>query len=225
MDQLEQNQAAIREDMTTVKDQISQLVEALQALARGQNEMRQTTLRVATANPAIVTTPKKSLGGAGTPVIAQPPPERGPMYQNVAQTFNIPVNGRAQPEIDDHQDAFFTMKADLVYDAFGPSAADLERRFCMMEERFKEMEGPDTFGLDNADMCLVPGVKIPSKFKVTNFEKYQGITCPKTHIRAFCRKMAAHSDDEKLLMHLFQDNLSGASLKWYMQLERAHTQT
>ncbi|KAI5434907.1 hypothetical protein KIW84_021652 [Lathyrus oleraceus] len=153
MDQLEQNQAAIREDMTTVKDQISQLVEALQALARGQNEMRQTTLRVATANPAIVTTPKKSLGGAGTPVIAQPPPERGPMYQNVAQTFNIPVNGRAQPEIDDHQDAFFTMKADLVYDAFGPSAADLERRFCMMEERFKEMEGPDTFGLDNADIC------------------------------------------------------------------------
>ena len=86
-------------------------------------------------------------------------------------------------------------------------------------------ESPDTFGLDAADMCLVPGVKIPPKFKVPNFEKYQGITYLKTHIRAFYRKMAAYSDDEKLLMHFFQDNLSGASLEWYMQLERTHIWT
>lgn len=31
--------------------------------------------------------------------------------------------------------------------------------------------------------------------------------------------MAAYSNDEKLLMHLFKENLSGASLEWYMQLE------
>ncbi|XP_050877577.1 uncharacterized protein LOC127081357 [Lathyrus oleraceus] len=69
------------------------------------------------------------------------------------------------------------------------------------------------------------GVKIPPKFKVSSFEKYQGVTCPKIHIRAFCRKMIAHSDDEKLLMHFFQDSLSGTSLEWYMQLERTHIRT
>lgn len=37
--------------------------------------------------------------------------------------------------------------------------------------------------------------------------------------------MAAYSDDEKILMHFFQDSLSGASLEWYMQLERMHTRT
>ncbi|MCI55494.1 gag-protease polyprotein, partial [Trifolium medium] len=41
----------------------------------------------------------------------------------------------------------------------------------------------------------------------------------------FCRKMAAHATDEKLMIHVFQDNLSGASLDWYMQLERTHIQT
>ncbi|XP_050902843.1 uncharacterized protein LOC127115307 [Lathyrus oleraceus] len=169
---------------------MGQLVEALQALARGQEEMRQANLRASNANPAVVTIPVNPPGGAGTPV-----------------------------------DAFFTTKADSVHEAFGPAPADIERRFQMMEERFKAMQGPDTFGLDPADMCLVPDVKIPPKFKVPSFEKYQGITCPKTHIRAFCRKMAAHSSDEKLLMHFFQDSLSGASLEWYMQLERTHIKT
>ncbi|XP_050918550.1 uncharacterized protein LOC127135978 [Lathyrus oleraceus] len=209
MDQLEQNQVVMREDMTTVKSQMGQLVEALQALARGQEKMRQANLRVTASNPAIVTILVNPLGGAGTRVVAQPPPERGLVYQNVAQAFNIHVNGRVQPEIDDHQDAFFTTRANSVYDAFGPSLADLERRFCMVEERFKAMEGPDTFGLDAADMCLVSGVKIPPKFKVPSFEK----------------KMVAHSDDEKLLIHFFQDILSGGSLEWYIQLKRTHIRT
>lgn len=101
MDQLEQNQVAMREDMTTMKAQMGQLVEALQALARGQEEMRQANLRAAATNPVVVTIPTNPLGGTGTPVVAQPPPDRGPVYQNANQTFNIPANGRFQPEIDD----------------------------------------------------------------------------------------------------------------------------
>ena len=46
-------------------------------------------------------------------------------------------------------------------------------------------------------------VKILARFKVPAFEKYKGISCPKTHIISFCMKMAAYFDDEKLLMHFF----------------------
>lgn len=74
-------------------------------------------------------------------------------------------------------------------------------------------------------MCLVPEVKILAKFKVPAFEKYKGVSCPMAHVRSYCRKMAAYSDDEKLLMYFFQDSLSGASLGWYMQLERTHVRT
>lgn len=37
--------------------------------------------------------------------------------------------------------------------------------------------------------------------------------------------MAAYLANEKLMMHSFQDSLSGASLDWYMQLERTHIDT
>ena len=37
--------------------------------------------------------------------------------------------------------------------------------------------------------------------------------------------MAGYSRNDKLLIHCFQDNLSGASLEWYMQLKQSHIHT
>ena len=36
----------------------------------------------------------------------------------------------------------------------------------------------------------------------------------------YFRKMDAHEKNDKLLIHCFQDSLTGASLKWYMSLKR-----
>lgn len=99
-----------------------------------------------------------------------------------------------------------------VYDAFGPTSAEIEIKFCVIEEEKKATKVSIAFGLDVAEMCLVPGVQIPAKFKVPSFEKYKGVRCPRNHVRAYCMKMVAHSSDKKLLMHFFQDNLSWASL-------------
>lgn len=94
-----------------------------------------------------------------------------------------------------------------------------DRKYRLLEERLKAVEGQGALGMDLTDLGLVPGVKVPHKFKVPVFEKYNGTTCPKTHVRSYYRKMSVYSSDEKLLMHFFQDSLAGASLEWYMQLE------
>ncbi|XP_058774221.1 uncharacterized protein LOC131648485 [Vicia villosa] len=98
-------------------------------------------------------------------------------------------------------------------------------QFKALEERLKVVEGYDTFDVDALGMCLVPDVVIPPKFKVPDFEKYKGLTCPKNHVRMFCRKMTAYAHDEKLMIHCFQDSLSGASLEWYIHLERMHVRS
>src|SRR3954469_9517460 len=43
-----------------------------------------------------------------------------------------------------------------------------------------------------------------------------------THLTMYYRKMAAYTKNDKLLIHCFQDSLTGASLKWYMGLEKSH---
>ena len=69
------------------------------------------------------------------------------------------------------------------------------------------------------DLCLVPDVVIPLKFKVTDIDKYKGKTFPKNHLKVYYRKMGAYEKDEKLLMHFFQESLTGAAVTWYTNLE------
>nr|XP_027189418.1 uncharacterized protein LOC113786262 [Cicer arietinum] len=97
---------------------------------------------------------------------------------------------------------------------------DCFSKLAMLANQIKAIEGYNVYGLEAFDMCLVPDVTIPAKFKVPDFEKYKGNTCPKNHLTMYCRKMASHAHNDKLLIHFFQDSLSGASLSWYMHLER-----
>ena len=71
------------------------------------------------------------------------------------------------------------------------------------------MEGFDAFEVYALEMGLVPDVVNPPKFKVPEFEKYKGLTCPRNHLRMYCRKMHAYAHDQKLMIHCFQDSLSG----------------
>lgn len=118
-------------------------------------------------------------------------------------------------EIDRNEDMYSMHHSDIIVERD-------DRKLRLLEERLKAVERQGALGMDLTDLGLVPGVRIPHKFKVPSFDKYTGLTCPKTHVRAYYRKMSAYSDDEKLLMHFFQDSLAGASLEWYMQLERTY---
>ncbi|XP_014523719.1 uncharacterized protein LOC106780001, partial [Vigna radiata var. radiata] len=93
----------------------------------------------------------------------------------------------------------------------------------MLEKKLRVIEGKDVFEFGDArKLCLVPDVVIPPKFKLPEFEKYRGNTCPRNHIIMYCRKMVAYTHDEKLLIHFFQESLTGVTLSWYMRLGPTH---
>ncbi|KAK2442930.1 hypothetical protein QL285_014077 [Trifolium repens] len=99
-----------------------------------------------------------------------------------------------------------------------PQLEEAKMKFKAIEDRLKTMEGVND-SLDFSSMCLVPDLVLPPKFKVPEFEKYMGLSCPKSHLIMYSRKMASYANDDKLMIHCFQDSLAGASLNWYMQLE------
>jgi len=63
------------------------------------------------------------------------------------------------------------------------------------------------------------------KFKVLDFDKYKGTTCPKNHLKMCCRKMGVYAKDEKLLIHFSKESLIGTTATWYTNLEpsRVHS--
>ncbi|RDX73687.1 hypothetical protein CR513_46677, partial [Mucuna pruriens] len=87
------------------------------------------------------------------------------------------------------------------------------------------LEGFKHTEFDVADLCLFSNIVIPPKFELPTFNKYKGTTCPKGHLTMYCRKMAPHTHDNALLIHVFQEILTRASLGWYLGLRREHIPT
>jgi len=89
----------------------------------------------------------------------------------------------------------------------------------------KSLQGKEIFGKDAYDLCLVSNIQIPHKFKVPDFEKYKGNSCPKDHLVMYARKMCTQADNHQVLIHYFQDSLTSVALKWYMNLDNTKIQT
>ncbi|RDX97228.1 hypothetical protein CR513_20030, partial [Mucuna pruriens] len=94
-----------------------------------------------------------------------------------------------------------------------------EDKWQSLEEWLRPVEGGNQFGLEAVDLCLVPDVDLLDDFKTPEFDKYKGCSCPRVHLAMYCRKMAAYIYDNKILVHYFQDSLTGATLSWYVSLE------
>ncbi|KAA0051495.1 Gag-pro-like protein [Cucumis melo var. makuwa] len=85
-----------------------------------------------------------------------------------------------------------------------------KQKLDVLEERLQTIEGTDVYGnIDATQLCLVLGLIIPVKFKVHEFDKYDGSLCPRSHLIMCCRKMVAHISNDKLVIHCFQDSLTG----------------
>ncbi|XP_058741829.1 uncharacterized protein LOC131614229, partial [Vicia villosa] len=102
---------------------------------------------------------------------------------------------------------------------------DLQEQINKIQLEVKAIRGKDLFGKNAQELCLVPSVQIPAKFKVPDFEKYKGSSCPQSHLVMYARKMSTYADNHQLLIHYFQDSLTGAALKWYTGLDSTNIRT
>jgi len=149
-----------------------------------------------------------------TPITAQPE-ERMSEYGQEPQHNPVFVQSATPAPAPTVMDAF----ANESHQAKSSDSLDQEK-IAALEARIKVIEGVDLYDpVRAAEMCLVPNVVVPKKFRVPEFIKYSGTQCPMTHLKSYCNKMAEVVHDEKLLMHFFQDSLSGATLSWYMRLD------
>jgi hypothetical protein len=80
---------------------------------------------------------------------------------------------------------------------------DFPEQFDEMQREIRALRGNDLFGKNAHDLCLVPNVRIPTKFKVPEFEKYRGNSCPQCHLVMYAKKMSTQTDNHQLLIHYF----------------------
>ena len=86
----------------------------------------------------------------------------------------------------------------LATDAHEQADNEALLKFELIEERLRAMEGRNIHDMVDANrMSLVLDLVLPPKFKVSDFEKYDGTKCPSTHLFMFYRKMTSYTKNEK----------------------------
>ncbi|KAI5438405.1 hypothetical protein KIW84_024232 [Lathyrus oleraceus] len=228
MDNLEQENRELKEEFA----RLSALMESFLA-AQSQSSPTPSTPPQRTVISEIVssTVPAASAHFVPTTMLAGIPWGMPPnfMLEGPAPTFaSMPTSSpvlavpppvvHTMPRVDDtiyHSEPFEGPDVHEKMDA-------MNDQFLELRKELKTLRGKDLFGKSTAELCLVPNVKIPVKFKVPDFEKYKGNTCPLSHLVMYARKMSTQTDNDQLLIHYFQDSLSGAALRWYMGLDSAN---
>jgi len=227
MEDWETAQETIKADINQLKDQVGQILEALKSL-KASGEASSTKCEEST-HDAPVAFPTYGLPSAYTPPV-------GDYSEAEHASFSFPINTPrneattfAEPRVTVIPKPLNITIGDSSLDKITPRptmqaiCANVEgtkNKLEILEERLRAIEGGGNYGFgDVASLSLVRDVTIPHKFKVLEFEKYKGTTCPRSHLTMYCRKMTAYAYDDKLLIHFFQDSLAGVALSWYTHLE------
>ncbi|KAI5440833.1 hypothetical protein KIW84_010336 [Lathyrus oleraceus] len=137
--------------------------------------------------------------------------------QNMKDSLFPPFFGVDDDREEDREADQFSMHNE----PFGQYGAPPQNKeIQLLAEKIRALESYATPGVVNmSNMGLVEGIVIPQKFKAPIFDRYNGSSCPETHLQAFVRKISAYTMDQKLWMYFFQDSLSGGSLEWYTKLK------
>ncbi|XP_050908802.1 uncharacterized protein LOC127122524 [Lathyrus oleraceus] len=238
----EQERARVRVELDEIKGGMSQMREMLQAL-NFRFEAPQATVISEITGPAVEVQLQRSLPSTlppyGLPYDFIPRAEvvHG-MGQSVQQVVPLPVYTNARPVVhtvappaayarlvphfEDQHHLYQTAKSTVSGDEVRfEDFREVKENMQLLEKKFRALEGDHIFGSAAKEMCLVSGLVIPTKFKTPDFDKYKGHTCPKIHLIMYYCKMAAHVEDDKLMIHCFQDSLSGAPSKWYLSLDQS----
>ena len=223
MEQLEQENRELKEEVARLGALMEQLLAAQNQPAPTPATPAQRTVisEVATSTVPVSTHAPNAMP-PGFPWGMPPgfmPDIPAPTFAQMPASSSVPIAAppvvHTMPRVDD-----------IIYHSEPSEGADVHEKMDAMNDQFLELRkelrtlrGKDLFGKSAAELCLVPGVKIPIKFKVPDFEKYKGNTCPLAHLVMYARKMSTQTDNDQLLIHYFQDSLSGAALRWYMSLD------
>ncbi|KAI5426566.1 hypothetical protein KIW84_032124 [Lathyrus oleraceus] len=227
----QRNKNQVRAELAEMRANMAQFMTMMQGVVQGQEELRALAQRQEAVIP-----PSNRASLVGVPVHENVDAAAAPVndYAVVDELRGIRINGQplaAEPvnaratrapirhpaPLVDRQEDMFTL---LNEDDDVVRVEERDQKVDALAEKIRATECQNSLGFDVTNMGLVEGLRIPYKFEAPSFDKYNGTSCPRTHVQAYYRKISAYTDDEKMWMYFFQDSLSGASLDWYMELKR-----
>ena len=92
-----------------------------------------------------------------------------------------------------------------------------------MQLAFHEAQGMNACLYNMGGLSSKTRIPLPSKFKISYAEKFDGIGDPKQHVRMYLSIAKMKGLDEKQTLHAFPLSLTGGASRWYYSLDPIKT--
>ena len=98
----------------------------------------------------------------------------------------------------------------------------INEKMTKMEEMIKRSRRLNDL-IDYQSLSLFLDVRLPLKFKMSVLDKFDGTSCPKSHLKMHMRAMQPLGAIEEMLAKMFQNTLTRATLRWFLNVEDTRT--
>ena len=147
---------------------------------------------------------------------------------NTQKLLNTIIASQIQPREDmNHMEQHFqNLKSNQEEDKIGHDPPNMEsekkinERMNKMEEMIRRARKMENL-IDYDSLSLFPDVRLPPKFTMPTLDKFDGTGCPKSHLKMYIRAMQPLGMTEEVLAQMFQNTLTGAAIRWFLNLDDA----
>ncbi|KAI8563690.1 hypothetical protein RHMOL_Rhmol03G0129000 [Rhododendron molle] len=106
-----------------------------------------------------------------------------------------------------------------------PKMAVIIAKMAKLEEAVSKSEKIGAGGLDMDILCLFRNARLPERFKVPDFAKFDGTGDPKTHLLGYHGAMKLHAIEDDVMAQLFPQTLSCPAFQWFLSLDVSKRRT
>ena len=100
----------------------------------------------------------------------------------------------------------------------------INKRISKMKEMIKRARKMEDL-MDYQSLSLFPDVRLPPKFKMPTLDRFDGTGYPQSHLKMYMRAMQPLGATDEQFTQMFQNTLTWAILKWFLNLDNARARS
>ncbi|XP_077246075.1 uncharacterized protein LOC143885930 [Tasmannia lanceolata] len=151
--------------------------------------------------------------------------DKGSMHHTVtsaapAQPVFIPIPDKTEEDFEKEQ---------YSEDRSRPSQSMVDKvvmeKLESLTRKVQDIQFQDQGGFNPSDLTLFPEIRLPANFQMPDFDKYDGVGCPITHLQMFTIMCQPQGLSSEQMAQLFPVSLTKVARRWFMVLDKTRYRT
>ncbi|XP_077242700.1 uncharacterized protein LOC143883237 [Tasmannia lanceolata] len=189
------------------------MAESNEMLAEMRDMMRNLTREVSTLKEEVTQLKSERTATSKQPVVQNPPNVIPGLVQSVISPEN------------DFYDEQYVEENCLPQSVKPGKEKELVDRVEKLTQQVESMQVKGPKKINMSDFSLFPGVTLPPKFRMPDFDKYDGTGCPWSHLRSFISNLEGYGLSPEQIAKVFPMSLTGVAKKWFLHLKPEELRT